>query len=174
MTTCSSYSCLENSMDRGAGRLQSIGLQKSQTWLSDWAHTYTQREAGGEIVPSWEDHVASPSLWSHHPGRPECTETQSNINYLMLWTFIWDHWSWVSGLCSWRYLLFNNAHHSESDHTISPRALYLSSLVFYKKLNTYFLTLTKRTTHFQSEYEFLVNIIHSNINLFPILFTTLF
>ena len=85
----------------------------------------------------------------------------------------------MSGLCAWRYLLFNNVHHSESDHSISPRALYLSSLVFYKKLkfkklNIYFLTLTKRTTHFQSEYEFLINIIHSNINLFLILFTTLF
>ena len=44
MTACSSYSCQENSMDRGADRLQSIGLQKSQTELSDWAHTYTHRE----------------------------------------------------------------------------------------------------------------------------------
>ena len=29
------YSCLENSMDRGACRLQSMGLQKSWTRLSD-------------------------------------------------------------------------------------------------------------------------------------------
>ena len=28
------YSCLENSMDREAGRLQSIGSQKSQTQMS--------------------------------------------------------------------------------------------------------------------------------------------
>ena len=32
------YSCLGNPMDRGTGRLQSIGLQ-SRTWLSDWAYT---------------------------------------------------------------------------------------------------------------------------------------
>ena len=32
------YSCLENSMDRGASSLQSMGLQ-SQTWLTE--HIYT-------------------------------------------------------------------------------------------------------------------------------------
>ena len=30
------YSCLGYLLDRGAGRLQSTGLQKSQTWLSDF------------------------------------------------------------------------------------------------------------------------------------------
>ena len=29
------YSCLENPLDRGAWRLQSMGSQKSQTWLSN-------------------------------------------------------------------------------------------------------------------------------------------
>ena len=33
------YSCLENSMDRGAEQ-EVHGAAKSQTWLSDWAHIY--------------------------------------------------------------------------------------------------------------------------------------
>ena len=35
------YSCLENSMDRELGRLQSMGSQKSLTWLSDGACVHT-------------------------------------------------------------------------------------------------------------------------------------
>ena len=35
MATHSSISCLRNPMDRGAGRLQSMGSQKSQTRLSN-------------------------------------------------------------------------------------------------------------------------------------------
>ena len=35
MATHSSISCLENPMDRGADRLQSMGSQKSQTQLSN-------------------------------------------------------------------------------------------------------------------------------------------
>ena len=34
------YSCLGNPMDRGAWRATVHGLQKSQTWLSDWTTTY--------------------------------------------------------------------------------------------------------------------------------------
>ena len=33
------YSCLENSMDRGAWQATVHGMAKSQTWLRDWAHT---------------------------------------------------------------------------------------------------------------------------------------
>ena len=33
-------SCLENTMDRKAGGLQSVRITKSRTWLSNWAHTY--------------------------------------------------------------------------------------------------------------------------------------
>ena len=33
------YSCLEDSMDRGAWRATAHGVTKSWTWLSDWAHT---------------------------------------------------------------------------------------------------------------------------------------
>ena len=35
------YSCLENPMDRGAWMPAIHGVAKSQTWLSDWAHTHT-------------------------------------------------------------------------------------------------------------------------------------
>ena len=37
------YSCLENSMDRGAWRATIHGVTKSWTWLSDW-HTNTQTD----------------------------------------------------------------------------------------------------------------------------------
>ena len=33
------YSCLDNSMDRGAWRSTVHGVTKSQTWLSAWAYT---------------------------------------------------------------------------------------------------------------------------------------
>ena len=32
------YSCLENTMDRGASRATVYGIAKSQAWLSNWAH----------------------------------------------------------------------------------------------------------------------------------------
>ena len=35
------YSCLENSMYRGAWRLQSVGIPKSRTWLSDYTFTFS-------------------------------------------------------------------------------------------------------------------------------------
>ena len=35
------YSCLENSIDRGAWRATVHGATESWTWLSDWLHTYT-------------------------------------------------------------------------------------------------------------------------------------
>ena len=35
------YSCLENSVGRGAWQLTVHGAAKSWTWLSDWAHTHT-------------------------------------------------------------------------------------------------------------------------------------
>ena len=34
------YSCLENSMYRGAWWATVHGVSKSQTWLSEWAHTH--------------------------------------------------------------------------------------------------------------------------------------
>ena len=34
------YSCLENSMDRGALWATAHGVKKSQTWLSNWAHAH--------------------------------------------------------------------------------------------------------------------------------------
>ena len=42
------YSCLENSMDRGAWRAIVHGVTKSQTWLSGWActHTHTHTSPG--------------------------------------------------------------------------------------------------------------------------------
>ena len=35
------YSCLKNPMDKGAWWATVHDFSKSQTWLSDWAHTYT-------------------------------------------------------------------------------------------------------------------------------------
>ena len=38
------YSCLENSMCRETGGLQSLGVTKSWTWLSDWTCTHNNRD----------------------------------------------------------------------------------------------------------------------------------
>ena len=47
------YSCLENSMDRGA--LQAIvhGITKSQTRLSNWAHTHVSTHTHKESCETW-------------------------------------------------------------------------------------------------------------------------
>ena len=37
------YSCLENSMDRGAWQATECGVAKSQAWLSNWACTHRKR-----------------------------------------------------------------------------------------------------------------------------------
>ena len=37
-STSLQYSCLENSMDRGAWQATVHGAAKNQTWLNDWAH----------------------------------------------------------------------------------------------------------------------------------------
>ena len=47
------YSCLENSMDRGAWQATVHGVSKSQTWLSDW-HFITQyyfKKMFAQIIP---------------------------------------------------------------------------------------------------------------------------
>ena len=36
------YSCLESPMDRGAWQTTVLGIAKSQTWLSNWAHIHIQ------------------------------------------------------------------------------------------------------------------------------------
>ena len=41
------YSCLENSMERGAWRATVPGVSKSQTWLSDWTCTHTHTHTDG-------------------------------------------------------------------------------------------------------------------------------
>ena len=43
------YSCLENSMDRGAWQATVHGVAKIPTWLGDWSHTHIKLE---EIVAS--------------------------------------------------------------------------------------------------------------------------
>ena len=46
------YSCLENSMDREVSWATVHGVTKSRTWLSGWAHTYTQSIAGSQPLRS--------------------------------------------------------------------------------------------------------------------------
>ena len=46
------YSCLENPMDRGVRRVIVLGVAKSLTWLSDWAHVGT----GGGDELTWGGH----------------------------------------------------------------------------------------------------------------------
>ena len=38
------FSCLENSMDRGAWQATVHGVVKSQTRLNDWSHTHVDQE----------------------------------------------------------------------------------------------------------------------------------
>ena len=51
------YSCLENSMDRGAWWAIVHGVAKSQTGLNDWTHTHTQsfkmETRGTSLVVRW-------------------------------------------------------------------------------------------------------------------------
>ena len=46
------YSCLENAMDRGADRLQSMGLQRVRHDRSDLAHTHQNMEKEMETMNS--------------------------------------------------------------------------------------------------------------------------
>ena len=41
------YSCLENSTDRGAWLAAFHGVEKSWTWLSDWAVTHAYKKCSG-------------------------------------------------------------------------------------------------------------------------------
>ena len=43
------YSCLENPMDRGAWRATVLGNSKSQTWLSDLAHTHSASDTSSGL-----------------------------------------------------------------------------------------------------------------------------
>ena len=42
-------SCLESTMDRGAWWAAVLRVTKSQTWLSDWAHTHTAYSLKGRV-----------------------------------------------------------------------------------------------------------------------------
>ena len=52
------YSCLENSMNRGAWQTVVHGVTKSQTWPSNWTHTHTHT------------HTCTHACMHAHPQRP--------------------------------------------------------------------------------------------------------
>ena len=54
------YSCLENSMNRGAGRLQSMGSQRVG---HNWAHTHKDRQLVSEMVRSESGQAGSRCLY---------------------------------------------------------------------------------------------------------------
>ena len=58
------YSCLENSIDRGAWWATVLGVSKSQARLSDWAHTQGWKSAVMTIKQSIEVDVG-PTLGQH-------------------------------------------------------------------------------------------------------------
>ena len=58
------YSCLENSIYRGAWWATVLGVSKSQTWLSDWACTQGWKSAVMTIKQSIEVSVG-PALGQH-------------------------------------------------------------------------------------------------------------
>ena len=55
------YSCLENSMDRGAWWTPGVWVAKSRTWLSDWVHIKSETKK-----ESWKQQEKSD--WSHTKG----------------------------------------------------------------------------------------------------------
>ena len=57
------YSCLENSMDRGAWWATVRGVAKSQTWLSGWAYTHRHREWGRRKM---KESGWFPGVWLEH------------------------------------------------------------------------------------------------------------
>ena len=72
------YSCLENSIDRGALRVTVHGVTKSQTQLSNWAHVCTQVRVwvlthththtqwhSGLIKDTWGSFLSLHPLWGH-------------------------------------------------------------------------------------------------------------
>ena len=69
------YSCLENSMDRGAWLAVVHGVSKSQTQLSDWAHTHTEqckaRAETGTHLWKWQSRVREARFqkWFYYKAR---------------------------------------------------------------------------------------------------------
>ena len=59
------YSCLENSLDRGAWRATVHRVAKSRTWLSKYKHTHLPVMI---ILPSWEGPGSCPGGVSWHSG----------------------------------------------------------------------------------------------------------
>ena len=69
------YSCLENPVDRGAWRATVQGVTKSQTQLSEWAHT--RIHAFVFKAPYFTS--PSPCLWAYLPVPPFYEDTCNSI-----------------------------------------------------------------------------------------------
>ena len=61
------YSCLENSMDRGAWRATVHGVAKNRTWLSDWARTLSSHCPQTAGSPHFTPSVVPTKFWSFCP-----------------------------------------------------------------------------------------------------------
>ena len=78
------YSCLENSVDRGASQATVHGVPKSQTWLKDFHFTsWWQRAPGRKYPPLWQRGLWVPvncecgvcSQWREMTRSPLCCST---------------------------------------------------------------------------------------------------
>ena len=77
------YSCLENSMDRGAWWAAVHGVAKSQTWQSDFTFTFHFHALEKEMaihssilswwIPGMGEPQGLPSVGSHRVGQDEAT-----------------------------------------------------------------------------------------------------
>ena len=80
----SQYSCLENSMDRGAWQATIHEVAKSWTRLNNWAHTHAIK---GEAEEPWQDRKkATPRV--HWIGSSEQTLQVASFRINLLWLYL--------------------------------------------------------------------------------------
>ena len=86
------YSCLENPMDRGAWQATVHGVPKSQTLLSDWAYTHTQRAITNQLgvkeycLNKLRELVMDREAW--------CAAVHG-VTKSRTWQSAWTEWNWI-------------------------------------------------------------------------------
>ena len=94
------YSCLKNSMDRGAWQTTALWISKSQTWLSARAHTHTHRVGHDWVCARahTHTHTHTPNSWppfthfAHPPESPFPTGNHYSVLSVSLFLFYFVCW----------------------------------------------------------------------------------